>query len=142
MQVNVKRNHKDAVIPSYAKDGDAGLDLTAVSKEIINTDNGDYVKYGTGLSFEIPKGFVGYLFPRSSCYKKDMLMSNSVGVIDSGYRGEVSAVFIAGDNDHSYEIGDRVMQLVIMPIPKVTLIPVEKLSETDRGTGGFGSTGK
>mgnify|MGYP006379072781 FL=1 len=86
MQVKIKKLHDDAVIPSYAKHGDAGMDLTAISKQY--DDHGN-VCYGTGLAFEIPKGFVGLLFPRSSNTKKDLVLGNSVGVLDSGYRGEV-----------------------------------------------------
>ena len=107
--------------------------------------------YGTGLAFEIPLGFVGYIFPRSSNAKKDLILSNSVGVIDSGYRGEVMFKFKPSDyfainRDNVYEdgpiysIGDRVGQLIIMPIPKIEFIEVDELSRTDRGIEGFGST--
>lgn len=145
MQVNIKRLHKDAVIPSYAKHGDAGMDLTATSKEY--DENGNVV-YGTGLAFEIPFGYVGYVFPRSSNAKKDLILSNSVGVIDSGYRGEVIFKFkmTCGfiDNNHGcdYSIGDRIGQIIIMPVPHIEFNEVEELSSTDRGTGGFGSTDK
>lgn len=86
MQVKVKRLSENAVIPTYGKPGDAGMDLKSISR---NFDPDGNVVYGTGLAFEIPEGFVGLLFPRSSNSKKDLLLSNSVGVIDSGYRGEV-----------------------------------------------------
>ena len=137
MKIKVKKLHKDAVIPKIAKDGDAGMDLTAIKKQELN-DN--YVKYYFGLAFEIPKGYVGYVFPRSSCYRKDQLLSNCVGVIDSGYRGEVSAVMI-GNTDRGYEVGERVCQIVIMPVPEVEFVESEELSESERGAGGFGSTG-
>ena len=137
MKIKVKKLHKDAVIPAYAKEGDAGMDLTAIKKQELN-DN--YVKYYFGLAFEIPKGYVGYVFPRSSCYRKDQLLSNCVGVIDSGYRGEVSAVMI-GNTDRGYEVGERVCQIVIMPVPEVEFVESEELSESERGVGGFGSTG-
>lgn len=139
MDIKVKKINKDAVIPSYAKLGDAGMDLTAISKEY--KEDGQYVKFGFGLAFEIPLGFVGYIFPRSSICKKDMILSNSVGVIDSGYRGEVSAVFITNDEEKCYNIGDRVAQLVVMPVPKINLIPVKNLQSSERGSGGYGSTG-
>ena len=138
MDVKIKRLHKDAVMPSYSKDGDAGLDLTAVSAEQIDTE---HVKYNFGLAMEIPAGYVGLIFPRSSCYKQRQLLSNAVGVIDSGYRGELSAVFL-GTTLEGYKQGDRVAQIIIMPYPKINFIPVEKLSNTERGTGGYGSTGK
>lgn len=146
MQVKIKKLHQDAVSPTYAKHGDAGMDLTAISKSYDNHGN---VVYGTGLAFEIPFGFVGYIFPRSSNAKKDLILSNSVGVIDSGYRGEVIFKFKSQlsltefrrkDFNDCYEVGDRVGQLIIMPIPKIEFIEVDELSSTDRGVGGFGST--
>lgn len=141
LKVNVKKLNSDAVIPAYAKEGDAGLDLVAISKE----RKGDIITYGTGLAFEIPKGHVGYIFPRSSISKKAVRLANSVGVIDSGYRGEVKFKFdntYPEGNQEEYTIGDRVGQLIIMPIPYVELIETEKLSDSNRGEGGFGSTGE
>lgn len=143
MQVNIKRLNENAVIPTYAKHGDAGMDLTAISKSY---DDYGCVCYGTSLAFEIPHGFVGFLFPRSSNAKKDLILSNSVGVIDSGYRGEVVFKFkmTCGfiDNNHGcdYSIGDRIGQIIIMPVPNIEFNEVDELSSTDRGTGGFGST--
>lgn len=90
MQVKIKKLTENAVIPKYSLEGDAGLDLTATSKKYDEFGN---VHYGTGLAFEIPEGFVGLLFPRSSNSKKDLILSNSVGVIDSNFRGEVSLKF-------------------------------------------------
>lgn len=142
MKVNIKKIHKGAVIPSYAKHGDAGMDLTAVSKSYDEHGN---VVYGTGLAFEIPFGYVGYVFPRSSNSKKDLLLSNSVGVIDSGYRGEVLLKFKHVENmtyGEEYEIGDRIAQLIILPYPQINFIEVDELTETERGQGGFGSTDK
>lgn len=144
MQVNIKKLHEDAVIPSYAKDGDAGMDLTATSKSYDEHGN---VVYGTGLAFEIPNGYVGLLFPRSSNTKKDLILGNSVGVIDSGYRGEVVLKFKAALKDQHrmkeiYEIGDRIGQIIIMPYPQVEFVEVDELSSSDRGVGGFGSTDK
>ena len=138
--------HVDAVVPKYAKDGDAGMDLVATSKSYDEDGN---VVYGIGLAFEIPKGFVGFLFPRSSNAKKDLILTNSVGVVDSGYRGEVamkfkpSARFSTHDKDFpDYKIGDRVGQIIIMPRPDVEYEEVDELSDSERGTGGYGSTGK
>src|SRR5690606_9748638 len=104
MKVKIKKLHKDAVIPSYAKAGDAGLDLTAVSEEW-NEDN-SIVTYGTGLSIEIPEGYVGLLFPRSSIYKTKLNLSKSVGVIDSGYRGEIMLKFNYYEEGDVYDLGD------------------------------------
>lgn len=157
MIVNIKRLHKDAVIPSYSKAGDAGMDLTAISKDYDSNRN---VVYGTGLSFEIPEGYVGLLFPRSSVSKSDLRLTNSVGVVDSGYRGEVSFkfrndnfnVYKINDNDsftnlsfvayNEYDIGDRIGQLLIIPYPQIEFNEKDDLSETERGEGGYGSTGK
>ncbi len=140
MNIRVKKLHKDTTIPSYAKEGDAGMDLTAISVEFTQ----DYVSYKTGLAIEIPYGYVGLLFPRSSNSKKDMLLSNSVGVIDSGYRGEIELRFkiikSSEDSPLIYRSGDRVGQLIIMPIPHINLIESETLSDSIRGEGGFGST--
>jgi dUTP pyrophosphatase len=95
---------------------------------------------------EIPEGFVGLVFPRSSIRKTDLSLSNSVGVIDSGYRGEIQATFnqksLSKDGQILYGIGDRIMQIMIIPYPPVQFIEVNELSDTLRGEGGFGSTGK
>ena len=154
MKVNVKKLDSNAVIPTYAKHGDAGMDLTAISK---NYDEHGNVCYGTGLAFEIPNGFVGLLFPRSSNTKKDLILGNSVGVIDSGYRGEVVLKFKAIDTQYlqdgkltflkrdfmkEYNIGDRIGQIVIMPVPQIEFNVVDDLSTSDRGVGGFGSSDK
>ena len=140
LPVKIKRLHPNSVTPAYAKPGDAGLDLTAVSEEW-NEDN-SMVTYGTGLAFEIPEGYVGLLFPRSSVCKTSLNLSNSVGVIDSSYRGEVMLKYRYPEQGLIYDIGDRVGQLIIMPYPKVNLIEVDELSETERGEGSYGSSGK
>ena len=145
MKVNVKKLDSNAVVPTYAKHGDAGMDLTAISKSYDEHGN---VCYGTGLAFEIPNGFAGFLFPRSSNTKKDLILGNSVGVIDSGYRGEVVFKFrelLPSERDiefgaREYEVGDRIGQIVIMPVPQIEFNVVDELSTTDRGVGGFGST--
>tara|TARA_A100001515_G_scaffold7053_1_gene5965 strand:- start:770 stop:1186 length:417 start_codon:yes stop_codon:yes gene_type:complete len=137
MKVKIKKLHPGAVIPRYAKPGDAGMDLTAVWQK----QEFDLITYGTGLSVEIPKGYVGLLFPRSSVYKAKMFLTNCVGVIDSGYRGEIMMKFEMMDSNVMYKTGDRVGQLIIMPYPQVEFEEVEDLTETNRGEGGFGSTG-
>jgi dUTP pyrophosphatase len=154
MIVKIKKVHEDVQIPEYAKDGDAGLDLVAISKTVTN----DYVEYKTGLAMEIPEGHVGLVFPRSSLSKYDLQLCNSVGVIDSGYRGEILCRFNVIQNDPiqpnlfenivgtvkrnslTYEIGDKVAQIIIIPYPKVKFEEVKELTETERGEGGFGST--
>lgn len=141
LTVAFKKLNENAVIPSYAKTGDAGLDLTAVSKEWDSEK--DKIVFGTGLAVEIPHGYVGLIFPRSSIVKTNLTLSNSVGVIDSGYRGEIKFFFEPGSRPKkNYEVGDRIGQLVIMPIPYVYVVESAELSETERGDGGFGSTGR
>ncbi len=141
LQVAVKKLHKDAVVPKYAKPGDAGLDLTATS--IISSTTFE-VTYGTGLALEIPTDHVGLIFPRSSVRNYELMLSNCVGVIDSGYRGEIQFTFnkTNGLDSLKYKVGDRIGQLVILPYPQVTLIEEQELSETERGEKGFGSSGK
>ncbi len=112
--------------------------VPAISKATI----GNQATYGTGLSIEIPEGYVGLIFPRSSICKTTMTLTNSVGVIDSGYRGELKAIFrLTGPHEMDYKIGDRIGQLMIVPIPTVEIEEVTELSTSIRGTGGFGSSG-
>ena len=141
MKVRIKKINPSAVIPSYAKDGDAGMDLVAT--KIISNTTFD-VTYGTDLAMEIPKGFVGLIFPRSSIRKYELILSNSVGVIDSGYRGELQATFKKenGLDSLAYKVGDRIAQIMIIPHPPIEFNEVDELSDTERGDGGFGSTGK
>ena len=154
MKVRIKKLNELAVIPTYAKDGDAGMDVIATS---IISDTPTQITYGLGIALEIPKGFVGLVFPRSSIRKTGLQLSNSVGVIDSGYRGELQATFnklFGGEamydemkvneiqpNDF-YKVGDRVAQIMIIPHPPIEFDAVDELSDTERGDGGFGSTGK
>lgn len=141
LQVAIKKLHPSAMIPSYAKPGDAGLDLTAV--RILSDDN-NQITYGTGLALEIPVDYVGLIFPRSSIRKYELALTNSVGVIDSGYRGEIQFTFHKTSHSSStiYDIGDRIGQLVIIPYPQVQLVEETNLSETERGENGFGSSGQ
>lgn len=154
MEIKIKKLSDKGILPTYSKHGDAGMDLTATSKSYDEHGN---VVYGTSLAFEIPEGFVGLLFPRSSNTKKDLTLGNSVGVLDSGYRGEVFFKFkplaykaestmleineVSLDFPQDYEVGDRIGQIIVIPHPKVTFVEVDELSSTDRGNGGFGSSG-
>jgi dUTP pyrophosphatase len=143
MKVKVKKLHADAVAPKFGKPGDAGADLVATSVDASSREG--QIVYGTGLAVEIPEGMVGLVFPRSSVRNYDLVLSNCVGVIDSGYRGEIMATFNLKNPwspDLVYKIGDRIAQLIIMPVPLVEFMVVDELSETERGTGGHGSTGK
>ncbi len=138
MEVKFKKRHENAKIPSYTLQGDAGLDMTCVSVE----DTGTHLKYNTGLSVEIPQGHVGLLFPRSSICKKSLSLSNSIGVIDETYRGNILAIFNKNNNDLPvYEIGERCCQLIIIPYPKIQPVEVDELQDSVRGENGIGSTG-
>lgn len=167
MQIKFKKVRESAIRPTKAHSSDAGFDLYADS---IGWDENGNVVYGTGVAVEIPEGYVGLVFPRSSIAEKDLQLSNSVGVIDSGYRGEIMAKFrstvqvvnplklwlrwfVLGEDEteglqvHSlfseeYKLGERVAQLIVMPYPEVEFVEVEELSNSDRGANGYGSTGK
>ena len=143
MEVKIKKLKPNAVIPTYAKDGDAGMDLVATS---IISDTPEQITYGMGIALEIPKGFVGLIFPRSSVRKTRLMLSNCVGVVDSGYRGELQATFNKVNYDsvseNDYKVGDRIAQIMIIPHPTIEFEEADELSDTERGEGGFGSTGK
>lgn len=149
MLIKVKKLHEDAKMPYKACLGDAGWDLFVHSKSYDENDN---VVYGCGLAMEIPEGYVGLVFPRSSNSKKALLLSNSVGVIDSGYRGEIMAKFRKTyvekygipmhDESSEYEIGDRFCQLIIMPFPAIDFEEADELSQSERGTQGYGGSGR
>lgn len=139
MKVRFKKLHRDAKPPIRMTNGAAGYDLTAVS---LRQGRGIY-RYDTGLAIEVPKGHVGLLFPRSSSYKTGLLLSNCVGVLDSDYRGSI--LFVFWDIHYAsppYEVGDRIGQLIIMKIPDIEFVEADELTDTDRGAGGYGSTGK
>ena len=139
MRIKIKKLDKDAVIPRYAHFGDAAVDLVAVYRTY---ESDDIFCYGTGLAIEIPQGYVGLIFPRSSIASSTLRLANSVGVIDSGYRGEIMLKFDSKESDlHMYEPGDRIGQLIILPLPTIQFFEVEQLSSSDRNTGGFGSSG-
>lgn len=175
--VKIKKLHENAVIPKYAKLGDYGMDLTAV--EVEYDEKLDCYVYHTGLAMEIPRGYVGLIYPRSSNRKTDAYMTNHVGVIDSGYRGELLVCFKNRDSiailktidslgaamgnttnpvisnlveigrrefdkttkDNPYQIGERIAQIAIVPYPEIIFQEVDELSDSERGTGGHGSTG-
>ena len=129
MYVKISKLVPEAVIPSKANPTDAGLDLTAVSKTITDLGKTGFIEYGTGL------------YARSSISKTGLILANSVGVIDSGYRGEIKLRFKWIKDTTDYNVGDKVAQLVIMPYPKVQLTEVSELPYGDRGEKGFGSSG-
>lgn len=144
LEVKIKKLKEDAVIPCYATPDAAGTDLTATSLEYDEVN--DIYIYGTGIAVEIPRGYVGLVFPRSSNRKTNLYLANSVGMIDSDYRGEIFVSFKCRDEkgvvDHLYDVGDRIAQLMIVPYPIVEFVEVDELSKTERGEGGHGHTGK
>lgn len=141
MQIKFKKLIPDAVAPKQGTFGSAGFDLTAITREY--DENNQVWEYSTGIAVEIPEGHVGLVFPRSSIYKTGVVLSNGVGVIDSDYRGEIRAKFYSlWEKEPPYKVGERICQLVILPIPEVEYKESSTLSVTDRGTGGYGSTGK
>ena len=136
--IKFKKLHENAVLPTRVHPTDAGLDLTAVDKTVTTA----YIEYDTGVAVDIPSGHVGLLFPRSSVTKTGLILGNSVGVVDQNYTGPLKLRY-KDVNRHldSYNIGDRVGQLVIVPIVLGEATFVDELSDTDRGQGGFGSSG-
>lgn len=138
-EIKFKKLNKGAFTPTKADSGSNGFDLTAISKK--ETEN--YIEYDTGIAFEVPVGYVGLLFPRSSVSNTQLVLANSVGVLDSSYRGSARFRFkkIYGTGN-IYEVGDRIGQIVFIPSPNFELQEVEELSETERGDGGFGASGK
>lgn len=141
IELKVKKLHPDAIIPTYATDGSACFDLHAAEYE--GENKGASLIVRTGLSFEIPHGWQMLIFSRSGHgFKNDVRLANSVGVIDSDYRGEVKVKLTLDRGGHFVvKQGDRIAQAQIMPVHRVTFEEVTDLSETERGTGGFGSTG-
>ena len=141
LEVKFKKLNPNAELPEYAHNGDAGLDLKATSREYSEKFKCNI--YGTGLAVEIPEGYVGLLFPRSSIRKYSLALTNCVGVIDSTYRGEIMITFRpqAIGSEEIYNVGDKICQLIIMPYPIIKPIEATELSETERGENGHGSSG-
>lgn len=146
LDIKIKKVFDDAIIPNYAYPGeDAGLDLVAARRSF--DDKTNCWVYDTGIALEIPKGYVGLIFPRSSNAKTDYYLTNSVGIIDSGYRGSILLKFKHRDTNTDglfppFEIGNKVGQLIIIQYPIINLIETNKLSKSSRNDNGYGSTGK
>lgn len=139
MKIKFKKLSKLSKIPSFANEDDAGMDLMAITVK----QSSNFYEYGTGLAMEIPKGYVGLLFPRSSISNTDHYLRNSVGVIDSGYRGEIKIRMSVPDlGKREYEIGDKIAQLIILKLPSINIEEVKILDVSSRGEKGFGSSGK
>jgi len=142
MKVKIKKVHADAIIPEYKTEGAAGCDITAVEEVTIKPNESFLVR--TGLSIECPQGYFVMLAPRSSfVLKKNLDVPNSVGIIDSDYRGEIlMSLRNLGTEDAVIEKGERIGQILFIPVVQADFEVVEELTETQRGAGGFGSTGK
>jgi dUTP pyrophosphatase len=140
MKLLIKKLFSDAKVPEYAHLGDAGMDL--FSYEDTTIQSGERVSVGTGIAMEIPQGFVGLVWDKSGLAFKHGLKTAG-GVVDSGYRGEVK-VCIMNTSEETYTIkkGDKIAQMLIQSVESPTIEEVEELSDTSRGEGGFGSTGK
>lgn len=141
IELPFKRLKPDTESPVYAHVGDAGLDLRAA--EPFTLGPMEQAVIGTGLAVAIPEGYAGFLTPRSGlAARHGVTITNSPGLIDSGYRGEIKGIIAnLGAKPVDFDRGERVMQLVIVPIPHVTLREVDELPDSDRGMGGLGSTG-
>jgi dUTP pyrophosphatase len=160
--IKVKKLDPEAVLPQRAKEGDVGYDLVAIDDGTLKYDDNEslvYIQYKTGLTIEPPKGYYVEIFPRSSITKTGLILGNSIGLVDEGYRGELLLRFkfpatiykpisqvspIGGyvvGSDTRYKKGDKIGQLVIRKAIHMNFKEVEELSDTDRSDGGFGSTG-
>ncbi|RME37698.1 MAG: dUTP diphosphatase [Deltaproteobacteria bacterium] len=142
--LRIRRLHPDAVIPGYMTSGAAGLDLCACIDEAIVLQPGERRLVPTGLAMEIPDGFEGQVRPRSGrALREGLGMVNAPGTIDADYRGEIGVVLVnLGQEPIRIDKGDRIAQLVIAPVYRPDIEVVESLSETGRGAGGFGHTGR
>jgi len=130
------------LVPEYAHPGDAGADLRSTDALVL--EPGQRATVGTGVSIALPDGYVGFVVPRSGlAMKHGITVVNSPGTVDAGYRGEIRVTILNTDSAAPYEItvGDRIAQLIVMPVTRATFIPVETLPGSHRGEGGFGSTG-
>ena len=142
IQIKFKKLHPDAVVPKYATPGAACFDLHAIEGGEVSPCGGT-MNFLTGLAFDVPSGYVMLIYSRSGHgFKNSIRLVNGTGVIDSDYRGDV-AVKLRNDSALRFDVtkGDRIAQAMLVPVPQVELVEVEDLSDTERGTGGFGSTG-
>ncbi len=143
-QVKIKRLNPEAVVPTYGSEYSAGADLYACEEEAVTINPGETRLIHTGISAEIPEGFAGLIYARSGlATKKGLAPANKVGVVDADYRGEIMvALYNQSAAAQTVEKGERVAQLVITPFLKAEFLEADELSDTVRGAGGFGSTGR
>jgi dUTP pyrophosphatase len=143
-RVQIKKLRPDAIVPRYMSEHAAGLDLSASIEAPLTIAPGDRAAIPTGLAMAIPPGFEGQVRPRSGLARKHgVMLTNAPGTIDADFRGEILILLVNGGREPvRIEPGDRIAQLVIAPIVQAQLEEVDELSETERGSGGFGSTGR
>ena len=143
-QVKIKKLNPEAVVPTYGSAFSAGADLYACEEETVTINPGETRLIHTGISAEIPEGFAGLIYARSGlATKKGLAPANKVGVVDADYRGEIMvALYNQSSAAQTVEKGERVAQLVIAPFLKAEFLEADELSDTVRGAGGFGSTGR
>ena len=142
IEVRVMRVRDNAVLPTRAHSGDAGLDLTAC--EAVTIEAGERTAVGTGIAVAIPDDHAGLVVPRSGlALRHGLSIVNAPGVIDTGYRGEVRVILLNTDRDHAFTVepGMRIAQLLVVPVQTADVVEVDELTETARGDGGFGSSG-
>lgn len=142
MKIDVMKTSGDAHFPTYAKDGDAGADL--YSLHAVNIMPGEYKLVSTGIAMAIPYGYVGLIHPRSGlAARSGITVLNAPGTVDAGYRGEIKVLLVNHSKEtYNIERSERIAQLVIQKVENVFFEPVDELSATERGIGGFGSSGK
>lgn len=144
ININVQKLNENAVIPQQGSEHAAGFDLTATDYEVVNVDGfPSYINYKTGIAVEIPVGYVGLIYPRSSISNKGLSIANSVGVVDADYRGEITIRMYENNvgKESAYKAGDRIAQMIIMSLLNVKFSETNSLSSTKRGEGAYGSTG-
>jgi dUTP pyrophosphatase len=142
LRITVKRLDPSLPLPSYARTGDAGLDLIAAERVVIEPGARGLVR--TGLALAIPVGYAGFVLPRSGlALRHGLTVLNAPGLIDAGYRGEVQVLLVNHDRSRAVTLdrGERIAQLVVQRVEQVTLVEVDELPSSERGAGGFGSTG-
>jgi dUTP pyrophosphatase len=142
IELAIQRLREDAVVPTRAYSGDAGLDLAACER--VELGPGERAIVHTGVAVAIPEGYAGFVQPRSGLARRHgITIVNAPGLIDSGYRGELQVTLLNTDLEHAFAVepGMRIAQLVIVPVPQVELVEVDELPESERGTAGFGSSG-
>jgi dUTP pyrophosphatase len=141
IELPIRRLRDDAIVPTRAYDGDAGLDLAACERVVL--EPGERATVGTGLAIAIPDGYAGFVQPRSGLAAKNgITIVNTPGLVDSGYRGELKVILLNTDEHEAFvvEPGMRIAQLVVMPVPLVDPVEVDELPESERGVRGFGSS--